>query len=413
MVRPRLQPARGPEVRPRRVLLLVSFVYGLVFLARIGPGVVTPLLARRFGLTPLVLSAMTAAQYLAYMLLQPAVGSWALHRGAGRLLALGAVLDGVGTTLFGAADRFGLVVASRALVGGGDALVWISVVLVLAAHFPAGRYGRALGWAGMAGSVGALVATFPLAWWAGVAGWRVPFLVVGPLLVAAGILAARQLGRATVPAPAAPGPGLLVRVGRRLRRPGPLLAPMLTHFGFMGGFLGFISLLAVPYLEAAYRMPAPAAAVYPGLALLGSLAGGPLAGWAGDRWGRRRPYLAAGVLAVGAWGLLAADPAGLPPPLLAVVFLGLGLVNGATVLTFAVVRDVAGPRAGLEAGLANAAGFLAAVVVPVAMGAVLTAGAALPLTVREGRAFLAPLAAAGAGLAGAWAIREPARSRGR
>lgn len=414
---PEMAPPTGLGSGP--IVLLLAVIFGLIFMQRTGPGLVGPTLIRTFHVTPVVLSAMTVVQYLAYAVLQIPVGYWGQRYGPERFIVLGTVLDGVGTLVFGGAPSFAWIVVARFLVGIGDGFIWLNLVMVLARRVPPATYGRALGLVQMGGTTGALMASIPLAGWIEAAGWRLPFVVMGVVLVAFGVLSRRWLG---VPAggrfAAAPeGPPIGRHVRTALGYGARTLAPMATGFGFMGSFMGFSSLMLVPYLEGAYGLSRVGSSALEAAALVGMFFAAPLVGAVSDRVGRKGPLVALGLVNVLVWALMATRPTGLPGPVLVAVFAAMGCsAGGILVLMFASLREVQAPEdIGVASGLANAANFVAAGVVPLAMGAVLTRWGALPVDPRFGLMLLPPLIAALVGLVGALRMpvggQQPAAAR--
>ena len=359
------------RLKPALVLVTVATIYALIFMERTAPGLITTQLLRTFQIRVSTLSWMTMGQYLIYALLQIPVAIGGRRFRPERLLVMGTLADGLGTLLFGASHSFGLIIMSRIVVGFGDALIWLNIVSVLGSWFSYGVFGRVLGLTAMSGNLGALIATVPLAVWIDGAGWRMPFVVLGAILVT---LAGASL---VIFTKVSAVQELVVS-----RRPIPwrdvfgqtrhVVSVSLTHFGVMGPCLGFISIFAVPYLRHSYHFSEVSAGAYLALGLLGSLVGGPIAGWLSDRYGVKDPYRAIAMANLLAWGALVVWPEGLAPWLLGIVFVTLGFATGSSVLTFAAARLLfSSESAGLASGAANTAGFLSAVLVPGVIGLVL------------------------------------------
>lgn len=355
------------------ILSTVAAIYGLIFMERTAPGLVTPELLVLFHISPAVLSLMTMGQYMVYAALQIPVAVGGARFRPERLLVIGAVADGLGTVMFAESHSFAMIIASRVVVGVGDALIWLNIVSVLARWFSYGVFGRVLGITAMAGNIGAIIATVPLALWIDASGWRLPFGVMGGALIVLAVAAALIFGRLT---PAHPDLGVKrpdVPWARVFLSGRQIISVCLAHFGLMGPFLGFVSLLAVPYLRQNYHFSEVSAGTFLAFGLLGSLVGGPMGGFLADRFGVARPYRAISMLNLAAWTTIVIWPMDLSPILLALVFAVLGMANGASVLTFAAVRErYAVPSVGLASGVANTAGFLSAVLVPFLMGLALS-----------------------------------------
>ncbi|MCL4352409.1 MAG: hypothetical protein M1318_07180 [Firmicutes bacterium] len=91
------------------ILSTLAAIYGLIFMERTAPGLVTPELLVLFHISPATLSLMTMAQYLVYAVLQIPVAIGGTRFRPERLLVLGTVADGVGTLLFAVSHSFGLL----------------------------------------------------------------------------------------------------------------------------------------------------------------------------------------------------------------------------------------------------------------------------------------------------------------
>ncbi|WP_067924378.1 MFS transporter [Alicyclobacillus shizuokensis] len=365
------------------VLTSIAVSYLLVFTQRTGPGVISDQLQSEFHVSAAVLGTITSIQYLLYMLLQIPVGLYGDKSGPERMLVCGVLCDGAGTLLFASAHSFGWLLAGRAIVGLGDALIWVNIVLILGKWFAKGRFAAVLGVVNTAGNLGALVTSIPLAAWIAAAGWHFPFTVIGALLLAAGVLDGLVLmGKGPAQAASAATTGS-VRVQKvPIRR---LLAGVVRdrlawstfccHFGAMGTYLAMVSLWVVPFFMDVYRLSRAEAAWFTLIAFVGALVASPVMGWVSDRLkDRQRPYLATQTLAAASW-LSVVLWRGEPPLTVsgAVMFI-VGFGCGSSLLTFAAIRDHVCPeRSGVTSGFANTGGFLSAVLLPVLFGAVMDA----------------------------------------
>ncbi|MFK4998562.1 MFS transporter [Bacillus sp. N9] len=68
---------------------------------------------------------------------------------------------------------------ARILTGIGDATIWVNMVLILSQWFSAKEFVKLIGWVGMTGSLGFVLATVPFSLWIDLLGWRVAFLQQG------------------------------------------------------------------------------------------------------------------------------------------------------------------------------------------------------------------------------------------
>ncbi len=361
------------------IAALVSLSYLLAFMQRTGPGVIANHLQTEFHVSSAVLGTMTSIQYFLYMLLQVPVGLFGDRFGPEKLLVAGVFLDGSGTFLFANSHGFGILLVGRAIVGLGDALIWVNIVLILGKRFAPRVFGSLLGFVGTCGNIGAVLTTLPFAAWTAIAGWRIPFGVLAGLLV---LIAALDLLALRIPFPTVNPDGFIRRNADKHSMKDIMAlilcerntwATFVCHFGACGTYIGFVSLWAVPYFLSVYHVGQSGATLFTLSAFMGAILGGPIIGGLSDKMGsRRKPYIILQATATAAW---AAIPAclGAPPPWLSLVLMfTVGFVSGGSLLTFAVIRDQIPPeRVGAASGFANAGGFLSAVLLPVLYGGVM------------------------------------------
>ncbi len=371
-----------PRSRYRWVVFCaLAVTYLVIFSQRTGPGVIANQLQAQFGVSSAVLGTMASVQYFLYMVLQVPIGAFADRIGPERLLILGTALDGAGTVMFSMAPSFSYLLVGRALVGAGDAFIWINMVLIVGKWFAAEEFGGVLGLIGTFGNLGAILASMPLAAWVSAVGWRGPFLILGLLLLLIAVANAFALQRTWVPwrTTVLPVPALrvqripLLQTLKRVVRDQVSWATFLCHFGVMGSYLGFMGLWAVPVFMTLYHMSRAAAAQFILVGYIGAIVGGPMVGYISDKFGqRKRPYIALQSIAALAWFCVPLT-GGHPPEWLGyVIVFVLGFGCGGSLLTFATIREVTPrERAGVTSGFANMGGFLSAVLLPVVFGAVI------------------------------------------
>ena len=438
------------------VFVLVAVAYLLVFSQRTGPGVISNELQRQFRVSATMLGTMASVQYFLYMLLQIPAGLTGDKFGPERLFAAGVVLDGVGTLIFSHAQTFSALLFGRAVVGLGDALIWVNIVLILAKWFAPSEFTIMLGLVGTAGNLGGILTTIPFAVWIASAGWRAPFTVLGSALIVVAVLnlivlqmpkrgkagngrwAARngRIGRRDVSSStdgiSSPGaskrevPDTLLEPKVKIQRV-PVWKTLSTvvrdrlawatfgcHFGIVGTYIGFLSLWAIPYFMATYHVSRSGATYFTLTSGVGALIGGPVTAAISERLHRRRlPYIVLQAFTTLAW-LAIVFWQGSPPFALAFLLMFvLGFGSGGSLLTFAAIRDATPKeRSGVTSGFANTGGFLSAVLLPVLFGTVVdwfdpaAARGFVPTAHAYGMAFWVPALFSLVGLFGAVMIVE-------
>ncbi|MFD4197716.1 MFS transporter [Amycolatopsis thermoflava] len=356
----------------------------------------------RFSIDATGLAAFSVVQLVLYALLQVPVGAAADRFGPRRLLALGMALMAAGSIVFALATAYPAAMAGRALIGAGDAFLFVNVLRLAHNWFPGRRYALVAALTGMIGGLGQLIATAPLAALLTGFGWTPAFLVAGVitavLLVAVGVALRDGPSVAVREEPREP---LRVSLRHAWRNRGTRHA-MWTHFTLMGAFVTFTAVLGQPYLvHAQGRTPAAASAlltvVVGGFVLAGTFAGQ----LASRRPGVRGPMVAwAAVVSVACWAVLVVVPGPLPVAVLGPVLFLIGAAGAVSMLAFDLARSANhGHQAGVASGVANMGGFTFAVVAELGAGLLLDEllrhGVAGPLAYRL--SFLVALAM---GLAG-------------
>ncbi|MEO2076831.1 MAG: MFS transporter [Bacillus sp. (in: firmicutes)] len=402
------------------VFATVLFAYGLIVSQRTAPGLISDQLMKDFSLTASTIGLLTSIQFFAYAGLQIPIGILSDRFGPNFFLVIGALLNGIGTLIYSVAPNEYVLLFARFLAGIGDATIWVNLVLILSQWFKVNEFVRLLGFAGMTGSLGFLLATVPYSAWIAEAGWRTPFFTTGIVLVLAGILLYYVLVRkpkqlfkdegTKVVKPKKEREKTLVLL-RRIFSDRQAWATFLCHFGVVGTYVGFIGSWAVPYGMHVYGMSRSGSSQLIMIGLVGALLGAPLTSWISSRVDSiKRPYIVVHLLVLVSWIsflILNGKPS---YPLLVLIFFVIGYGNGASALTFAVVRKSFDIKVvGVVSGVANTGGFLSAVLLPGIFGKVLDHFHSSPVNVGYHYGFIIPVIFSLIGLIGGVMIKEQRR----
>ncbi|MFO7758956.1 MAG: MFS transporter [Roseovarius sp.] len=175
-------------MRAGLALLCLAYVLSQFFRAFLA--VLSGPLARDIGTTPDDLAFASGLWFLVFAGMQPPVG-WALdrfgpRRTAGILLLIG---GGGGSALFAAATTPLHVSLAMALIGVGCSPVLMASYYIFARQFPPARFATLAALMLGVGSVGNLVAAWPMAWAAETMGWRAALFGLAGIsgVIAAGI----------------------------------------------------------------------------------------------------------------------------------------------------------------------------------------------------------------------------------
>ena len=357
----------------------LAFVFLLVNVHRLSTAVLSGELTTDFRITAAQLGTLHASFFIVYAFIQIPAGVLADRYGPRYVGSIGATVLSLGAIGFAMSSGYLGATLSRALIGLGSGVIFVSVLRFCANWFRVDEFATMTGLtAGMSG-VGAIIATTPLAVSVEQFGWR-PSVIVLAIVGFGSAFAVFALARQS---PAAAGLAPIENVPeqgsvsfaetagylRELTADPDQWLLSIACFAGMGTILTVIGLWGVPYLVVVYGLDVTTASYYTLLGSIGILVGGPGIGWFSDRVGRRLLPMAIG------FGLMAVVLSVIPlfgsPPLfvVAALYLLIGCCLGVTVLTFSVVKErYPAEASGVATAVVNAAGFLGATVLPTLMG---------------------------------------------
>ncbi|MER8099500.1 MFS transporter [Kitasatospora sp. NPDC094016] len=355
-------------------------VYILAVIHRTSLGVAGLDAADRFGIGASALSTFSILQVLVYAAMQIPVGLLVDRIGPRRVLLLGVVLLSLGQLAFAFSSSFAPALASRAVLGCGDAMTFISVLRLAARWFPAARNPFVAQLTGLAGMGGNLITTVVLAQALHREGWTPTFTAIALLGVAVFALVALFLKEAPAAAvrpvehPPAPRPNVGRQVRACWREPGTRLG-LWVHFTtqFPGNAFGL--LWGLPYLVEAQGLSRAAAGGLLTLLVLSNMAFGFLFGRVLSVSARARMPIVLTVITATAlgWALVLAWPGGHPPIwLLSAIIVVMGSNGPASLvgLDYARARNPV-ERLGTASGIVNMGGFIGTMITLFGIGVLL------------------------------------------
>jgi MFS family permease len=394
----------------------VLFAYLVIVSQRTAPGLITDQLMKEFHVSASIIGAISSIQFLAYAGLQIPVGLLSDRYGPNRFLIIGALLTGIGSLIYSFAPNEYVLIFSRLLVGIGDSTIFVNFVLILNQWFKANEFVKLIGMISLVAGLGSLIATVPYSMWISFAGWRMPFLSIGIILLMIFVLLyfvlewkPKQLfkddsGKKS----ASKNRESVWKILRRIFFTRQAWATFLCHFGLVGTYVGFIGSWGVPYGIHVFDLSRSEASQLIMYGLFGAMMGGPLIGWITSRLGSiKKIYCLIHLIALFSW--IGIFLSGVNPPFIMIVVLLfiIGFGNGASSLTFAVVRESFPMKeVGVVSGFANMGGFLSAVLLPIVFGYVLDLFPEQSINVGYHYGFIIPVAFSLLGLVGGILIKE-------
>ena len=394
---------------------LVSAAYVLSYFHRIAPNAIAGELRAAFHASGAELGALAATYFSVYTVTQVPTGILVDRLGPRRIVALGGIVAGAGSILFGRAASLGAASLGRTLVGLGVSVTFVSLLKLVAAWFREEEFATLAGVVMLMGNLGALLSATPLAWLTGLTSWRNVFVAVGisslagaaltwlfvrDAPAAAGLPSQALHGRAEEEAPR----GRWWEGAWAVARNPATWPGFFVNLGLGGSAMSFLGLWAGPWLTGVHGMSRGRATAHTTVMIVGFAIGSLAVGRVSDALGlRRAPMVALGTVNVACWiPIVLGVPLSAPAAL--ALFAVMGVSAAGFTLSWAAAKEVNPPAlSGTAMALVNTGSFLGTAIEQPLVGWVLD---------RAGfRAAMAVLAAcAAAGLAAAFLLRE---TRGR
>ncbi|QSR29574.1 MFS transporter [Nocardioides sp. S5] len=164
------------------VIWLVGLaVYVLAVFHRSSLGVAGIVAADRFDINATSLATFTVLQLVVYAGMQVPVGVLLDRYGSRAMLITGLVLMTAGQLGFAFVESFPAAVAARAVVGAGDAMVFVSVIRLVTVWFLVRQGPMVTQLTGLSGQLGAIAAAGPLSYLLHELGWTGAFALTSSI----------------------------------------------------------------------------------------------------------------------------------------------------------------------------------------------------------------------------------------
>jgi len=357
---------------------LFAAIYFLSFLQRVAVSVVADDLAMELGLDSVALGFMSSGFFIAYALVQPAMGLLCDKAGPERVSAGALAIAATGSFLFAGARGFTSAFLGRILMGMGLAAGFIPGMKVIAAMFPPEAFSTYNGLFVAIGNVGTLMGAAPLAWLTVLAGWRLVFagLAFAAVLLAVlcWVFAGKRRSEKAVEAYRGDEPGSNRDVIRS--RELWLLASFL--FVKYGSQVAFQGLWGVPYIASVYGVSPTTAAGAVTMVAAGYVLAAPMIGKLADVMAargmnliaaQRRLLIATTLLYVATWAPIVLAPGFLPLGAMYALLFVMGISVSSASLVFGIAKDLFPAKvSGLAIGLVNITSILGGAAMPPVVG---------------------------------------------
>ena len=351
-------------------------VYVLAVLHRSSLGVAGLIAADRFDIRATELAAFTVLQMGVYAGMQVPVGVLLDRFGSRRMLLSGLVLMTTGQLVFAYAETFQAALLARAVLGAGDAMVFISVVRLVLAWFSERRAPLVVQLTGQVGQLGALLAAAPLSLLLESQGWTRSFAAVSSL----GVVLLVAVAAAVRDSPSSDREVVRTRLIALVRslqwvwgNPGTRLG-MWSHFVSKFPATVLALMWGYPFLVRGQGLSPGSAATLISVMTAATLASAPLLGRLTARHPFQRSNLVLSVVAaiVVVWTVVLAWPGHAPLWLLVVLVTVTAVGGPVSMIGFDLARTFVPAEAmGRANGLVNGGGFAASLLAMAVIGVLL------------------------------------------
>jgi sugar phosphate permease len=351
-------------------------VYVLAVFHRTSLGVAGLEAADRFGISSAQLSTFTIVQVFVYAAMQLPVGALLDRYGSKKLLGLGLGLLTVAQLGFAFVDSFAAALACRVLLGVGDAMVFISVLRLVALWFSPRRTPMVTQLTGVLGQLGALAAAGPLAAALDRFGWTPSYAVAASVGVLSGV--ALVLVVKDSPYTDHHRDELRLRaIARTLKAawlvPGTRLG-LWSHFTSQFAANMFTMLWGFPFLVAGQGLSPSTASVLLMVMVVTTVVSSPVIGTLTMRYPFSRSTLVLWIVAAAilAWTVVLLWPGRAPLWMLVVLVVLIAIGGPGSMIGFDLARTFNPPtRIGSASGIVNTGGFIATLTAVALVGVVL------------------------------------------
>ncbi len=351
-------------------------VYLLAIFHRSSLGVAGLLAAERFDIDATRLALFTVLQLLVYAGMQVPVGVLLDRFGSRALLLGGLALMTGGQLAFAFVESFPAAVVARAVLGAGDAMVFVSVIRLVSVWFLVRQAPLVTQLTGQVGQLGAIIAAAPLSWALRELGWTQSFALassIGVVLMVAVALFVKDSPYAS----SGPTRVKLRALARSVQtvwgNPGTRLG-MWSHFTPQFSATVFTMLWGFPFLVRGQGLSPSTASTLLMLMTAWVVVVGLALGWLVTRLPLYRSWLVIGIVVsmMVPWTAVLLRDAPAPMWLLVVLVLTTATGGPAAMVGFDLARSFTPSESlGRANGLVNVGGFSAALLTMALVGVVL------------------------------------------
>ncbi len=374
------------------IFWVLATAYLFVYFHRLSLSIVADDIVRDFNTSASVMGLLGAIYFYCYAAMQLPAGLLSDSIGPRKTVTVFLLVAAVGSILFGLAPDIYTAFIGRVLVGFGVSMVFIPTMKILSQWFRAKEFASMAGILNAVGGVGALAATWLLAFMTSTVGWRTSFVIIGCCTLFLvfmvwfvvrdrpqdrgwpSILSIENMENKSDVKPAEIG---LMEGVRRVLSNKHFWPVALWFFFDCGVFFGFGALWGGPYLMHIYGLSQGETGAVLSMIAYGLILGSPFLGFVSDRVlkSRKKPFMICTSILTCLVLCLYMFPDGLPKPALYAVFFLLSISSSSIVaIGFTTTKELFPVEiAGTSVGTVNLFPFLGGAVFMPFLGWILDA----------------------------------------
>nr|WP_156874552.1 MFS transporter [Vaginimicrobium propionicum] len=354
---------------PNRLLAWVMWTLGALAyiaaaLSRTSFGVAGKWAAERFNVSPSALGVFVIVQLMVYALMQVPAGLILDWIGSRYTIAIGLAVIAIGQIGLALTTSYWLGIFVRILIGGGDALIWSSVIRLIPSWFESKYVPLMTQFSSMTGQLGQWLSAVPLVAVLSTHGWTPAFLAVAAcslLALLLDLLFVRDTPEGGIYSPGSKIAGI-GGVKEVISRPGVRLG-FYVHFTTNLSQIAFALMWGYSYLQEAQGFSLSQASLMFALMVLANMIFSPLIGILTARFPAHRVELALGsiVYVVASWTAVLLLPTPAPLWLMVNLIVAMAVCTPMSNIGFELNRYYAPKgRMGTGSGVVVVGGFLSA-----------------------------------------------------
>nr|WP_198931611.1 MFS transporter [Corynebacterium glutamicum] len=331
----------------------------------------------RFQVDATRIAVFTSVQVGVYAFAQIPMGILIDKFGPRKLLAIGALVMGIGQLILGFTDSYSIAIIARVFIGAGDASIFLSVMRILPFWFPLKHTPIFTQLTTCLGQLGQFFSAVPFMALLGAQGWTVAFVSLGSVVALIAIAALVAVRDTPDPQPKpvesaqdADKPSLRASLKLIVRNP-ITWQSFFIHYVLMVWQTVFSMMWGVPLMTLGMGLSATTAGLVLSINTLCMVVSAPIIGIISARLGYRRDVVAIALSFVqsAVWLVFLASDA--PRGLMAIILVNIvmGLTTAASGYGFDTIRERLDRKIlAAGTGLANMGGFLSSMVAAQVMG---------------------------------------------